>query len=103
MLKRIYFGGFSKLIYLTISLIFSFICIAQNIIYVILDFLVALFTIFSLISYNKNKYNIKSDDMINAKLSVQLIINIIIFIFNIKLLNFYKFKTRKCHLHIPKW
>ena len=86
MLKRIYFGGFSKLIYLTISLIFSFICIAQNIIYVILDFLVALFTIFSLISYNKNKYNIKSDDMINAKLSVQLIINIIIFIFNIKLL-----------------
>ena len=86
MLKRIYFGGFRKLIYLTISLIFSFICIAQNIIYIILDFLVLIFTIFSLISYNKNKYNIKSDDMINAKLSVQLIINIIIFIFNIKLL-----------------
>ena len=91
-IKRIFFGGFSKLIYIIISLILSIIASILNIIFIILDFILILFTFFSIISneknnYYKNIYNNNDDDInVELKFYIQLIINIIIFVYNIKLL-----------------
>jgi hypothetical protein len=86
MLKRIFFGGFKEPSYLLFSYILCIICLIENIIYVLLDFLTILFTLFSIISLYDNE-NIKLyDEMLEVKFFVQLFINIIIFIFNIVLL-----------------
>ena len=86
MLKRIYFGGFAKSLLLTISFILCIICLIDNIVYVILDFLTILFSLFSIISLYDTDYISLTGDMIEFKLFFQLIINIIIFSLNIKLL-----------------
>ena len=86
MLKRMYFGGFIKKYLITISFVLVILSLVDNIIYIILDFLTLLFTLFSIICFYKNKYNKISDDNIEIKLFLQFIINIVIFIFNIQLL-----------------
>ncbi len=86
MLKRIFFGGFKEPLYLLISFIFCIICIINNIIYVIMDLVTILFTLFSIVCFY-DKYNLETTDgMLEVKLFVQLFINILIFIFNIILL-----------------
>ena len=87
MLKRIYFGGFKEPSHLLIAFILCIICIIDNAIYVILDFITVLFTLFSLINYfDKQKDKKLNKDMLEIKLFSQLFMNIIIFIFNIILL-----------------
>ena len=86
MLKRIYFGGFIKNSLLIASFILVILSLIDNIIYVILDFLTILFTLFSIVCFYKNKYQKISDDNIEIKLFLQFIINIVIFVFNIQLL-----------------
>ena len=85
MLKRIYFGGFGKICYLHISFILLIICSIQNIVFIILDFVIILLTGFSYLSFSKNKYEVKAGDIIEGKFAFQFIFNIIIFIINIKL------------------
>ena len=85
MLKRIYFGGFGKLCYVQISFILCIIGLIQNIVFVIMDFIFILLTIFFYISFKKNEYTTNSNDYINEKYYLQIILNIIIFIYNIKL------------------
>ena len=84
MLKRIYFGGFSRPLFYLLTFIYSIILSVQNIIYVILDFLLILFSIFSLVSYYSG-YDELKDDWIQAKLFLHFVINIIIFSISIKL------------------
>ena len=86
MLKRIYFGGFKEPLYLLISFILCIICLIDNIIYVIMDFLTILFTIFSITSFYDHNNLIVYDEMTEVKFFVQLFINLLIFIFNIILL-----------------
>ena len=86
MLKRIYFGGFIKNSLLIVSFVLVILSLIDNIIYVILDFLTILFTLFSIVCFYKNKYQKISDDNIEIKLFLQFIINIVIFVFNIQLL-----------------
>ena len=86
MLKRIYFGGFNKSSHLLIIIIIDIIFLIQNIVYIIMDFLLILFTIFSIICYYKNEYDRISDDIMDAKFFMQLIINIIMLNNNIRLL-----------------
>lgn len=97
LIKRIFSGGFSKLTNITSSLILSVIAFIKNLLFVILDFIFILLTIFSIISFNKNDYykNLSNNNMdvssdMESKFYLQVIINIIIFIFNIKLLKNYK-------------
>ena len=93
-IKRIYFGGARKIINIIISLIFSIISFILNLISLILDFINILLIIFSIISLNKNKYyKASSNDKhgyMNNKFCLQIIINIIIFIFNIIILKICK-------------
>ena len=84
--KRIYFGGFKTKKNLISDFVNSIIFLIQNIIYVILDFILALFSLFSIICYYKNKYDQISDSFLVAKFFLQLIINIIIFCYNSRLL-----------------
>ena len=83
MLKRMLYGGFNSLIKSKISFIMSLIFVTLNVIYVILDFLMVLFGIFSTICLSDIKLN---DSLVTFKLYVQLIINIIIFSITIKIL-----------------
>ena len=92
LLKRIYFGGFSKYIFSLISFIASFVFLLENFIFIILSFILIIITILSLISYN-DIFKFSKEDMIQAKLYIQLFMNIIIigliikiFIDNIKLI-----------------
>jgi hypothetical protein len=86
MLKRIFFGGFKEPNYLLISFIFCIICIINNIVYVIMDFITILFTLFSIICFYDIDNLFTYDEMLEVKLFVQLFINVLIFIFNIILL-----------------
>ena len=86
MLKRIQNGGFKKSCNLIVVFVIDIIFLIQNIVYIILDFLLILFNLFAIICYYKNKYNLLADDMLDAKLFLQLIINIDILRFNIQLL-----------------
>ena len=61
------------------------ICSIQNIVFIILDFVIILLTGFSYLSFSKNKYEVKAGDIIEGKFAFQFIFNIIIFIINIKL------------------
>jgi len=83
MLKRMLYGGFNSLIKSKISFIMSLIFVTLNVIYVIFDFLMVLFGIFSTICLSDIKLN---DSLVTFKLYVQLIINIIIFSITIKIL-----------------
>ena len=87
-LKRIYFGGFKKKINLIVIFAIDIIFLIQNIIYIILDFILALFSIFSISCYYKNKYNQMNDTFLEAKFFLQLFINILIFFFNFALLRY---------------
>ena len=87
MLKRIYFGGFNKSTHLLIVFVIDIIFLIQNIIYVIFDFLLILFSVFSVVCYYKNKYDLMSEGTIDAKFFIQIIINCVMFVYNIKLLN----------------
>ena len=93
-IKRIYFGGARKMINIIISLIFSIISFMLNLIILILDFIYILIIIFCIISLNKNKYyKASSNDKhgyMNNKFFIQIIINIIKFIFNIIILKICK-------------
>ena len=77
LLKRIYFGGFSKYIFSLISFIASFVFLLENIIFIILTFILIIITIISLMSYN-DIFKDSKEDMIQAKLYVQLFMNMII-------------------------
>jgi hypothetical protein len=79
-------GGFSKLVYLIISLIYSIIFLIQNILFILIELLIMIFSVFSLISYYKHYKDLK-DDNIQAKLFLQLFLNFFIFIFNCILLS----------------
>ena len=81
--KRIFYGGYTRLIIIIICLVFSAIFILENIIYVLLSFLMILFSIFSAVCF----YDMKGvDDMIQAKLYIQMLLNTIIFSICIRLL-----------------
>ena len=83
MLKRMLFGGFSSQISSMISFIISLAIVALNIIYIILDFLLVLFEIFSIICF----FHIHLMDFIFIiQLFVQLVLNTIIFFININIL-----------------
>ena len=84
MLKRIYSGDFSKSTYFSITfIVFIYTCI-ECVVYSILDFLVILFGIFSIVCYY-DSYEFLKDGNIEAKLFIQVILNIVIFIINIQL------------------
>ena len=90
-IKRTYFGGFSKIIYIIISFIVSIISFVLNIALMILGFLIILFTFLTLISYDKSEEFRKTipDNvtfMFEAKIYLQIILNIIIIINDIKLI-----------------
>ena len=87
MLKRIYFGGFNKSTHLLIVFVIDIIFLIQNVIYVIFDFLLILFSVFSVVCYYKNKYDLMSEGIMDAKFFIQIIINCDMFVNNIKLLN----------------
>ena len=73
-----FFGGFTRHIFSIISFCISIIFVFENIMFVILSFYVILFAVFSVICY----YDIDkkgTDDLIQAKLFLQMILNIIIF------------------------
>ena len=58
MLKRMFFGGFTRHIFSIISLCISIIFVFENIIFVILSFYIILFAVFSVVCYydiDKNK------------------------------------------------
>ena len=86
MLKRIYFGGFNNSCHLLIVFNIDIIFLIQNIIYIILDFLVILFSVFCIVCYYKNEYDRIGEDMLIAKFFLQAIINIDMFVNNINLL-----------------
>ena len=85
LLKRIYFGGFSRPIFHTIQYIVCIIFTINKAINLILNFILALFGFFSIICYYDGFKDLK-DDMIQSKLFIQTIFNIAIFIINIVLL-----------------
>ena len=85
MLYRIFFGGFKKQIFYKI---FFFIClyfVLQNCIFVILNFLLLIFSALSISSSYDGYANLK-DDMIQSKLIIQSIFSIPIFSISISLL-----------------
>ena len=77
MLKRVYFGGFSKYAFSLISFIFSSFFILLNIILALLTFIMIIVTIFSLVSYFDGFKDLK-EDMIIMKLFIQIALNICI-------------------------
>jgi hypothetical protein len=85
MLKRMFFGGFTRPILSIISFVICIIFVLENIIYIILSFLVILFAVFSIICYYGIDKN-ASDDMIQTKLYIQMVLNIIIFSICIRIL-----------------
>ena len=85
MLKRMFFGGFTRPILSLISFVICIIFVLENIIYVILSFLVILFAVFSVVCYYDIDKN-ASDDMIQTKLYIQMVLNIIIFSICIRIL-----------------
>ena len=85
MLKRMFFGGFTRPILSIISFVICIIFVLENIIYIILSFLVILFAVFSVICYYGIDKN-ASDDMIQTKLYIQMVLNIIIFSICIRIL-----------------
>jgi len=76
MLKRIFFGGFTHYILSLISFVICIIFVLENIIYIILSFLLLLFAIFSYVCFKDFHYK---DNMVEGKLLSQIIFNIIIF------------------------
>jgi hypothetical protein len=85
MLKRIYFGGFNKNLFNLISFVVCVLFVLENIIYVVLSFLVALFSLFSIACYYKG-YKESKDKMLQAKLFIHLIFNSIILVLTYRLL-----------------
>ena len=85
MLKRMLFGGFSSQISSIIPFIISLIFISLNSIFVILDFLMMLFGVFSLICHY-DIYLPIIDGILSTKIYIQLALNTIIFGINIKVL-----------------
>ena len=77
MLKRIFFGGFSKSIYSLISFICLTVFLLLNLIYTILSIVMIFLSILSLASSNDIFKDIK-EDVIPAKLYMQIFINITI-------------------------
>ena len=77
MLKRVYFGGFSKYTFSLISFIFSSFFILLNLIFTLLSFIMLVVTIFSLVSYFDGFKDLK-EDMIIMKLFIQIALNICI-------------------------
>ena len=58
----------------------------QNIIYVIFDFLLILFSIFCVVCYYKNNYDLMAEDTMDAKFFLQIILNAYMFVNNLRLL-----------------
>jgi hypothetical protein len=77
MLKRIFFGGFSKSIYSLISFICLTVFLLLNLIYTILSIVMIFLSILSLASSNDIFRDVK-EDLIPAKLYMQIFINITI-------------------------
>ena len=86
MLKRIHFGGFNKSSNLLVVFVINIIFLVQNIIYVIFDFLLILFSIFCVVCYYKNKYDLMAEDTMDAKFFLQIILNADMFVNNLRLL-----------------
>ena len=62
-LKRVYFGGTSKKIFIILSFILSILLIIINAVYIILSFLLAIFSVLCIFPMQKNKSLIKSFDI----------------------------------------
>ena len=95
MIKRIYSGGFSTFTKITLSFVLSIIAFIKNLLFVILNIGFILLTVISLISLKKDDYykNLYKKDIVSARevgFYFQIIINIIINVFNTKLLKNYK-------------
>ena len=89
MLKRMFFGGYSRPILVLIVFILSVVFILENIIYGILSLLMIVFSILSVVCYydmNKGSEAVL-DEMIQAKLYIQMILNVIIFSLCMKILS----------------
>ena len=82
--KRIIYGGYTRPIIILICFIVSVVFVLENIIYVILSFLMILFSIFSVVCFYDMNDN--PDDIIQAKFYLQAILNIIIFSICIRIL-----------------
>ena len=82
--KRIIYGGYTRPIIILICFIVSAVFVLENIIYVILSFLMILFSVFSVVCFYDMNDN--PDDIIQAKFYLQAILNIIIFSICIRLL-----------------
>jgi len=83
LLKRIYNSGFKTEFNSMVSFIASLIFISLNSTYLIINFLMVLFEIFSIICAFDLKFG---DDILFAELFIQLFLNIIIFFISIKIL-----------------
>ena len=87
--KRIFYGGYTRPIMILICFIANAIFTLVNIIYVILSFLMSLFSVFSIVCFNLLFQNASNpNEIIKGKLFVQMIINFIIFLICISLLIF---------------
>ena len=85
MLYRIYYGGFKKKILYDISFFICIYFILQNVIYILLNFFLLIFTGLSISSYYNGFADLK-DDMIQAKLIIQSAFIIPIFAINMSIL-----------------
>ena len=85
--KRIIYGGYTRPITILICFIASAIFVLVNIIYIILSFLIMLFSVFSIVCfYDIFKGNNNLDGAMQGKFFTQLILNIIIFSICIRIL-----------------
>lgn len=78
LLKRIIFGGFNNIIFLTISYALCIIFILENIIYMILSLLGALFGSFSIV-FDLDQYSSLSDEILTSKIICLSILHFIFF------------------------
>ena len=85
--KRTIYGGYTRPIMILICFIANAIFVLENIIYAILSFLMILFSIFSFVCFkDMNKGNSNRDKIIEAKLYLQMFLNIVILVLCISIL-----------------
>ena len=85
--KRAIYGGYTRPIIVLICFIASAIFVLENIIYVILSFLMILFSVFSVVCfYSMNESDVGQDDIIPTKIFIQMVLNVFIFSICIRIL-----------------
>ena len=85
--KRAIYGGYTRPIIVLICFIVSAIFVLENIIYVILSFLMILFSVFSVVCfYSMNEIVRGQDDLIPTKIFIQMVLNVFIFSICIRIL-----------------